>query len=209
MPVPRLSASARIATGLVSLTALASIGVEFTIQMGRSGAAEALWSLARYFTYLTNAAVAAVLGAAALRGRWPDVSLPAASTMWISVTGIVYHALLARTHDPQGVQIVSNFGLHTAVPLGCFAAWVFCAPKHGLTWFHPLIWTVWPLVYAIYALLRGHLDGVYPYFFLDPASSGITAVIAYIAGLGLLFALSGGLLVMLAKLLGKSAGPDV
>ena len=204
----RLSLPVRSATGLVSFAALASIGIEFAIRMGESGAVAALWSLARYFTYLANATVAAVFGAAALCGIWSRAALPAASVVWIAVAAIVYHALLAQSHDPQGIQILSNFGLHTAVPLGCFAVWVTCAPKHGLTFYHSVIWTICPLVYAAYALLRGLLDGVFPYFFLDPASSGIATVIAYIIGLGLFFILSGSLLVMLARLLGKFTVPN-
>ncbi len=197
--------TARTAIGLVSVVALTSIGIEFTIQMNQSGAAAALWSLARYFTYLTNALVVVVLGSAALRGSWPGTSLPAAVTVWIAVTGIVYHVLLAPTNDPQGIKALSDFGLHTAVPIGSLLVWIFYAPKRGLTFWEPLVWTIWPLTYATYALLRGLLDGEFPYFFLDPVNSSITAVIAYIIGLGLSFTLSGSLLVMLARFLGKNA----
>ncbi len=198
-----MSRSARGAAGLVSFAAFASVGIDFAIQMKESGAAEALWSMARYFTFLTNTTVALGFGAAASRGNWSSANFPAALTVWIVVTGVVYHALLAQTHDPQGIRALSNFGLHTVVPLGCLAVWVFWIPKSGLTYFGPLIWTTWPLIYAIYALLRGLVDGEYPYFFLNPVNIGIPAVIAYIIGLGLLFTFSGTVLVMLARFLGE------
>lgn len=207
MSKPHLSITARVAAGLVSLVALVSIGIEFAIQTKESGAATALWSMARYFTYLTNAAVAAILGIAALRGSWSNANLPAASTVWIAVTGIVYHAVLAQTHNPQGIQVLTNIGLHTAAPLGCFTVWILYAPKDGLTFKHSLLWTVWPLLYAIYALLRGRMDGIYPYFFLNPVNSGPETVIAYVIGLGLFFTLCGGILVLLARIPGKSARP--
>lgn len=203
----RLSVPARIAAGLVAFAALVSIGIEFAIKLEDSGVASALWSMARYFTYLTNATVVLVLGAAVMRGRWTGTSLPAALSVWIVATGIVYHVLLAKADGQQGIQALSDFGLHTAVPIGCFAVWAVYCPKHGLTYLSPLMWAVWPLVYAVYALLRGLTDGKYPYFFLDPAGSGLTVVIAYIVGLGLFFILSGSLLVMSTHLLEKHTVP--
>ncbi len=204
----RLSASARTAAGLVSLAALSCIGIELTVRAKESGVAAALWSMARYFTFLTNAAVTAVLGAAALRGRWSGATLPAALTVWICATGLVYHVLLAPTNDPQGIRLLSDLGLHTAVPIGCFAIWAAYCPKDGLNHFGPLVWTLWPVVYAVYALLRGLVDGEFPYFFLDPAGSGMTVVIGYIIGLGLFFTLAGSLLVILTRLLGNDAVPN-
>ncbi len=204
----RLSVSARIAAGLVSLAALTSIGIELMMKAQESGVAAALWSMARYFTFLTNAAVAAVFGAAALRGSWSGATLPAALTVWICVTGLVYHVLLAPTNDPQGIRLLSDFGLHTAVPIGSLAIWVAYCPKDGLNHLGPPVWTLLPLVYATYALLRGLVDGEFPYFFLDPANSGMTVVIGYIIGLGLFFILAGSLLVMLARLLGNDAVPN-
>ena len=203
-----LSSPARLATGLVSLAALASIGIDLTVKASEAGVAAAIWSMARYFTFLTNAAVAAVLGVAALRGNWTGSALPAALTVWIGATGIIYHVLLAPTHSPQGIQVLSDFGLHTAVPIGCFAVWATCCPKHGLSHLDPLVWTIWPMAYAIYALLRGLLDGEFPYFFLDPATSGMTLVLGYIAGLGLFFVLAGNLLVMLTRILESKAVPN-
>ncbi len=200
-----LSVPARIAVGLVSSVALASIGIEFAVRIEESGVLATLWELARYFTYLTSAGLAMALGAAALRGRWPGTALPAAISVWIAVTGIVYHVLLAQSHNPQGMQVLSNLGLHTLVPVGCIAVWIAFCPKHGMTYFDPLVWTVWPLVYALYALLRGLVDGKFPYFFLDPSASGISPVIAYIICLGLFFVLSGCFLVMLTRFPNKHA----
>ncbi len=200
-----LSVPARIAVGLVSSVALASIGIEFAVRIEESGVLATLWELARYFTYLTSAGLAMALGAAALRGRWPGTALPAAISVWIAVTGIVYHVLLAQSHNPQGMQVLSNLGLHTLVPVGCITVWIAFCPKHGMTYFDPLVWTVWPLVYALYALLRGLVDGEFPYFFLDPSASGISPVIAYIICLGMFFVLSGCFLVMLTRFPNKHA----
>jgi len=205
MSLLRLSVPARIAVGVVSSVAFASIGIEFAVRIEDSGVLPTLWELARYFTYLTSAALAVALGMAALRGRWPGTTLPAAISVWVAVTGIIYHVLLAQSHNPQGVQVLSNLGLHTLVPVGWIAVWITFCPKHGMSYLDPLVWTVWPLVYALYALLRGLVDGEFPYFFLDPSASGISPVIAYIVCLGLFFVLSGCFLVMLTRFPNKHA----
>jgi len=143
MSLLRLSVPARIAVGVVSSVAFASIGIEFAVRIEDSGVLPTLWELARYFTYLTSAALAVALGMAALRGRWPGTTLPAAISVWVAVTGIIYHVLLAQSHNPQGVQVLSNLGLHTLVPVGWIAVWITFCPKHGMSYLDPLVWTVW------------------------------------------------------------------
>lgn len=207
MPHP-ISTPLRIACALVALTALSSIAVQFTANWVQDGAAantrEILWRMARYFTHLANAMVGIVLGLTAIRGRWTGPGWPAAITVWILAVGVVYHLLLAAQHNPKGLEVWSSFGEHSVVPLACLVLWIIAAPKQGLGLHHPLIWTVFPLAYAVYAILRGNSDGIYPYFFLNPAKSGIPVVAAYVAGLGVFFVLCGWALVLAARF-GRSA----
>jgi len=203
-----ISHSIRLACALVALLALSSIAVQFTANWLQDGEAantrEILWRMARYFTHLANAMVGVVLGLAAVRGRWVGPGWPAAITVWIVAVGVVYHLLLSAKHNPQGLEVWSNIGEHSVVPLACLALWIIGAPKQGLGLHHPLIWTAFPLAYAVYAILRGNFDGIYPYFFLNPAKSGIPVVAAYVAGLGVFFALSGLALVLPARLGAKT-----
>ncbi len=192
-PLPRAFA------GLIALAAFTSLALQFAAEWQEMGVAATtggvLWSMVRYFTITTNAVVAVVFGVAALRGHWPGASWPAATTVWIIVVGVVYHVLLAATHNPVGYEVWSNIGLHTAVPLGVVALWLASAPKDGLTLVGPVIWTAYPLAYAVYALLRGLADGVFPYFFLDPSKSGMAGVAAYILCLGVFFVIVGSALL--------------
>lgn len=201
MPRPPLSPTVRTAAGLIALVAALSLAISFAVDRAELGAPGALWSMARYFTNLTNAVVAVVFGATALRGRWPGAGWPAAATVWIVIVGVVYHVLLAATHNPEGIEVWSNIGLHTVTPLGALALWTAAAPKAPLPATAPLVWTIFPMAYAGYALLRGAFDGVYPYFFLDPAKSGLPTVLAYVLGLGLFFVAAGALLVSAARFL--------
>lgn len=194
----------RLACAVVALLALSSVVLNFIANWQQDAEAanplDNLWRMARYFTHLANALVAVVLGLAAIRGRWSGPGWPATITVWIVAVGVVYHLLLAAKHDPQGLEVLSNIGEHSVVPLACLALWIWGAPKQGLGLHHPLIWTIFPLAYAVYAILRGNYDGIYPYFFLNPAKSGIAVVAAYVAGLGVFFVLSGWALVLPARL---------
>lgn len=162
-----------------------------------------IWKDARFFTNLSVFLLALCASVFALRG-WTGPSLPAALVVWMSLTGGVYHALLAATHHPEGWDILVNIFQHTVLPIGAFLVWLAFAPKVGLRMVHPLIWTAWPTIYAVYALLRGLSDGTFPYFFLNPDKTGWLGVGAYIIGLGLVFYLAGLLVLALAKRLTRS-----
>jgi hypothetical protein len=145
-----------------------------------------------------------VLAITAFRGRWSGPGWPAAVTVWIVATGVVYHALLAATNVSIGIEVWSNVGMHTLVPLLTALLWLIAAPKAPLTYLHPVVWTLYPLLYATYAILRGLIDGRFPYFFLDPARLGWPMVIAFILGLGVFFVASGSALVLIARILGRA-----
>jgi hypothetical protein len=203
------SRTVRLAALAVGLLALGSLMLQLAADLAErpgAGVSGALWTMARYFTNLTNAIVAGFYIAVAVRGRWPGAGWPAAVTVWIVAVGAVYHALLAATHDPEGLGVLSNIGMHTLVPLGVLALWLAAAPKDPLRYRGPLVWTLWPLGYAGYALLRGTFDGVFPYFFLDPGKLGIGGLLAYVAALGIFFMAAGALLVVTGRRIGSRHG---
>ncbi len=195
----------RIATACVALAALASLCIQFIAESEQLGDAatvpRVLWLMARYFTILTNSAVALSFGITALKGVWSGPGWPTAVTVWIVTTGVVYHALLASTNVSIGIEVWSNFGMHTLVPILTALLWLGAAPKAPLTYLHPLLWTLYPLLYATYAILRGLIDGRFPYFFLDPAHIGWPMVSTFVLGLGVFFVASCSALVLIARAL--------
>lgn len=55
--------------------------------------------------------------------------------------------------------------------------------QHGVDWWHPLVWPVYPAAYVLLALLVLNTAGRRPpYYFLDPDSVG-TAVVVINVGL--------------------------
>lgn len=148
-----------------------------------------------FFTVLSNTLVAVVLTCAvtprASRARTfflqPSVSTGiAASIVLVSLT---YSLLLRHLWSPQGVQFVADELLHDIMPLLFLGYWWRCVPKGTLRLKHLGLWTLYPLAYFGYSLLRGHLLGLYPYPFIDVDTLGYPQVFVNAVGILLAFVL--------------------
>lgn len=190
MPLaPRLTAL------IIFVVAAMSLRLQFDANLaaGRGDSVvQVLWGLARFFTILTNLLVAVAMGCVALRARLP-AGLAFAVVLAIVMVGLVYHGLLAGLHSPTGLRWWANFGLHTVVPLSVLGWWLAFAPVPG--WRALPYGMIWPLAYAIYAVLRGAVDGRWPYPFLNVGQHGWDGVAFNCAGLVVAFATVGALLI--------------
>lgn len=201
-----LSSRARAAAAGVALCATAAYGLQMYDTLlrhpDRALWAE-LWRQARYFTYLTDLVVAAAFVRIAQTGSVTS-GWAAGLTLWSVTVGAVYHGLLAR--DLDGLRWWADQGLHTLVPAAVAAWWAVFAPKADLHRSHPGRWLAWPGLYAVYALLRGEIDGRHPYFFLDPPLSGWAEVAMWCLILGVGFWVAGAGLVALGRRLSARPG---
>lgn len=198
--MPSRPLPARLLALAIAAIAIVAIGAEFHLMAQRTGidgVLERLWRLARFFTILTNALVAAVFLAEALGHRVPGRVL-AGVLMSILMVGLVYQILLAQPYT--GLKFWSDFALHAAVPVLVLVWWLGWAEKTLALRDIPL-WLGWPLVYCLYAMVRGLADGVYPYFFLDIGRFGLARVSLNIAGLIVAFAVMALLIWALARLM--------
>ncbi|MBH3443567.1 Pr6Pr family membrane protein [Pseudomonas moraviensis] len=164
-----------------------------------------LVSFFSYFTILTNTLVATVLTCAVAEResaarRWflqPWVSSGIAVS--IAVVGLAYSILLRHLWHPEGWQFVADELLHDVMPLLFLGYWWCCVPKGTLRLWHLPLWLIYPLVYFIYALLRGHLLGAYAYPFIDVAVLGYPQVLANAGGILVGFVLVGLLIIGLDR----------
>lgn len=148
-----------------------------------------LVSFFSYFTVLTNTLAATVLTCAvapreSAARRWfllPWVS--SGITVSIAVVGIAYSLLLRHLWHPEGWQFIADELLHDVMPLLFLGYWWLCVPKGTLRLWHLPLWLIYPLVYFIYALLRGHLLGAYAYPFIDVAVLGYPQVFINAGGI--------------------------
>ncbi|AQR61834.1 hypothetical protein BZG35_09325 [Brevundimonas sp. LM2] len=189
----------RIAFALVGWAALITQYV-LTLQGGTRSALGSTVVFFSYFTILTNILVALALTAPALApdsrlGRWTaSEGVRAALAMYIAVVGLIYHALLASSWNPQGLLAVANQALHTVMPIAFVLDWLIFVPKGRLRWIDPVKWLAYPLLYGVFTVIHGQLIGWYPYWFIDIGELGWgPALINF--GLLLVFFLVLGLIV--------------
>ena len=106
------------------------------------------------------------------------------------LVGIVYNLLLRGLLELSGGAKLADHLLHEVVPLLVPLFWLFLAPKGRLTGRDAVWWAAHPLAYLIYALVRGAVDGKYPYPFLNVAKLGglQVAINCLLIGIGFLVA---------------------
>ena len=144
-----------------------------------------------YFTILSNVVVAVVmtmLWRAPRRTGWFFRALRLDSLMMITITCIVYNALLRSTTVNVGLNVYTDLLLHQVVPVVTVLVWLLAGPRRqfGLRDLLPAL--IVPLAWAAYALIRGALIGAYPYDIVNVAKYGYGSVlltIAIIIGFGI------------------------
>jgi hypothetical protein len=165
----------------------------------------------RYFTIQSNilaGCVTAYFLTGELRGHLGrsrlDAYLRGATLLAISVTGIVYHVLLA----PAGGMTLESHVLHTFVPLGFVADWLLFDPKGTFRLKDVLVWVAYPLAYVVVTLAVARFDGFYPYFFTNVSEIGYGGVAAYTLVLLAAFSALGAAFVGIDRLLAGRAGKE-
>lgn len=200
----------RIFRALIALAAFAGLGIQLWIFLASPDFASplaAVWRMLAFFTILTNLMVGIVSAVSAIA---PDSAsgrlLAGANTragvvLYIGLVGVIYHLLLAGLWDPQGWQKIADQLLHTATPVMMAIAWVFFDAKKDLSLKALPQIIVYPVAYTVYAMIRGAVDGFYPYPFIDVAEHGYARVLMNVAGLTAAFLFAGGLLILTGKAL--------
>ena len=196
----------RAAAALVALAVFATLATRLSLTAAENDTSVfgAAWIVYRFFTLWANTLVGVVCGWIALGGR-PPQWVTAGLVLAITLVASVYHALLAASLDFMGIEKVIDVMLHTVIPLAYVAIWIVLFPKHGLGWAHLVPWAALPILYCLYALVRGALDGVYPYFFLDVGRLGASGVALWVAGLAMLFVAAGVVLITATRRTARTA----
>jgi hypothetical protein len=138
-----------------------------------------------FFTIQSNlfAAVVLLLGAF---GRASD-GVRGAAVLYLTITFVVYGVLLAGYQKELQTTIPwVDTVLHRVVPLVVMFDWLIVPPREPIPLPRALIWLAYPLLYAVYSLIRGPIVGWYPYPFFNPAQPGGYGVVAlYCLGIAL------------------------
>lgn len=198
-PIGR-GAAALIATACwLALALQLVVSIYINAEQGRTTAV-AIWRYFGYFTILTNLLVAVTLSRVAI-GRTPGGSSPRPSVLagvmlTIAIVGVVYEGVLSGTVPAMGpFWWLADRTLHYAVPATVVLWWLAFAPKHGLTRADPPRWLAFPVAYFAYSLVRGAVDGWYPYFFIDVGLLGYGRALLNAAVLTVIMLVAGQLVV--------------
>lgn len=151
---------------------IASGVIGIILNIIHSGSLTSALNLLNYYTIQSNIIVIIILSLSVFgKGRNQVHVWLGAATIWILMTGLIYHFFLFGLHAPQGINLMASILLHYVVPIGMCIYYLFIAkkPEKRISW--PLriaSWGIYPLIYASVSLLRGQLTGFYPYWFLNP-----------------------------------------
>jgi hypothetical protein len=192
----------RIIAAVSAFVSWAALALQLALIIDNLGPALGLWRFVGYFTILTNVGVATVSTAVALGGGGmlggARARLMAAAS--IAIVGLVYSLALRHLWNPTGLQKIADTALHDVTPLLFLAVWIL-APHPRLAW-REIGWgVVPPILYTIYALGRGALDGWYAYWFLNPSEQSPVGLLSTVAVLSCGTALVAGVFVFLDRLL--------
>ena len=115
--------------------------------------------------------------------RWARVR--GAAAMYLLTTGIVYGVLLEGFDNPfTSDREWSHTVLHQVMPVVMVLDLIVRPLRHRLTLRDAMTWTVYPILYLVYSLIRGAIVDWYPYDFINPTEvGGYDGVALYSAGI--------------------------
>jgi hypothetical protein len=180
---------------LVAIVCWSGLAIQFSVTYGiRHDVGSTLWTLARFFTILTNLGVAATMTWIAIGGR-PSAIVLGGMTIALLLVGIVYSVLLQGLHQLSGGASVADLLLHKISPVLMTGWWLLFSPRSKLGTSAPIWWSLYPVLYFVYVLARGSYDGKYPYPFIDVSKLGWLQTALNAAGIAFTFLVGGFLLV--------------
>ena len=141
-----------------------------------------------YFTIQSNIIVIAVCAALAWGGarwRWMAGAPRLVALVCITITAVVYYAILASDEHFVGLAKVGDVLAHLLSPVLFVATFLFLGPRGALRRAHVGRMLVFPAFWVALTLVRGAIIHYYPYGFVDVKENGYLAVTITIAAFSL------------------------
>ena len=134
----------------------------------------------------------------------------------ILLTFLVFNILLAGAadRDPQANWRIGSLMFHVVLPIMYIADWFLFRERKTCKWYYPIASIAFPLVYVIFLLIQAIIlkfDSsilipttktplIYPYFFVNLDTQGVSGVLTWILILSAAFAAVGFLFFGIDKL---------
>jgi hypothetical protein len=90
----------------------------------------------------------------------------------ITITGIVFHAVLAQTLDLKSWDVLGNELVHTVVPVMAVVGWLLVGPRGLFSRRVAWLSLIFPVCWLAFTLIRGAVAHWYPYPFIDVTQLG-------------------------------------
>ncbi len=161
---------------------------------GVAGVFSRLTDTLSYFTIWSNVVVAlsaTLLVQQPLRDTLARRVLRLDALLMITITAIVYQALIAPSVDVEGWSLLTDPLLHIVTPVLTIVVWVVWGPRGWISARLVPLALIVPLAWIVWMLLRGLVVDAYPYGFANVTEVGYGAVsltLAIILVFGLLVA---------------------
>ncbi len=104
----------------------------------------------------------------------------------ITITGLVFHAVLAQTLDLKNWDAVGNELVHTVVPVMAVVGWLLLGPRGLVSARVAWLSLIFPAWWLTSTLIRGAVAHWYPYPFIDVTRLGYGRAAANCAWVALL-----------------------
>jgi hypothetical protein len=170
-----------------------------------------------YFTIQSNLIVlgVAVYGAIRLLAKKPEgrlaVIIRNGATLWILITGLVFHFMLGGLFRFTGGMAWLSISLHYISPVMVILNWLLFEEKGKSRYIHTVYWMIYPIAYAVFSVVRFAIDGFAPYWFLNPVAQppagtgGVAGMLGIIAAMVAFFGLMGILIIRIDRIWKKKA----
>ena len=197
------------AFGLVGI--VASFGIFDDVQNLR-------WDFYVHFTNLSNYLCIGVVVAELIQTAKKKTDSYVSTAPFIKFIGVlailltffVFNFLLAGQpdRDPQANWRVASISFHVILPIMYVLDWVLFYERKNIRWFYPLASVIFPVLYVAFVYIRAailhfnpEVPYIYPYFFLNLNTQGITGVAKWVVILFLGFIALGFIFYGIDKLL--------
>lgn len=188
----------QIAMLIVAVAAWLGVGIGFYLTQNNPNLAnfsplERTVRFLEFFTILTNLLVAVgttislIIPSTRAGKFFLRPSVQTAIAVYIALVGLVFNLVLQGSQELTGAAYLTDMLTHDLVPILYFVYWLVAVPKGELTWKMPFVWTIYPLLYLAWVLVRGPFTGRYPYFFLDVDKLGLGGVMIHAGLVTILF----------------------
>lgn len=160
-----------------------------------------------YFTNQSNilvGVISALLVFNLKRSSFRFVVAQFTALICIVVAGVVYYLLLASEDNLVGIDAITNFVVHTSVPIMFVIGWLAFIDRGQTTMKTVRYSLIFPICWAIFAMVRGAIIDWYPYPFMDVRDLGYAMALLNMSVVTLFFLL----LYFLAHLLDKKLSKE-